>query len=70
MFKKHSMQIKMVKDQDSNVPNAIFDVDPDKINQIVRESTKTVAIGIVAVAGSLTILKTASQIVINICPKN
>ena len=70
MFKKHSMQIKMVKDPEPGVVETVFDTDPEKINQIVRESVKTIAIGIVAVTGSLTVLKTASQIAINICPKN
>lgn len=72
MFKRHSLQVKVVKD--NNTDTAVdeetrFHLRATMINKIAKEQTKNVAYAIVGVAAVLTALSTASEIAVNAAPK-
>jgi hypothetical protein len=72
MFKKHSLEVKVVKtprvstSTETTEPKQ-FDI--DKVNDLAMKSMQTLAIGFVGVYTVVKVLNTASEIAINAAPK-
>jgi hypothetical protein len=72
MFKKHALEVKMVKTPRVNTSTEttepkLFDI--DKANAIAMKSMQSLAIGFVGVYAAVKVLNTASEIAINAAPK-
>lgn len=58
MFKKHSIQVKMVKDAPSTTDVTVGDT-LDAVNEMIAKNVKPVAVAVVAVIASKTLAEIA-----------
>ena len=63
MFKKHSVQIKMVKDAEATM-NQEPTWTPDVINDTIEKQGRNLVKAIVIVAASLTLLSTTEAVIV------
>lgn len=69
-MKSRAIQIRMVKTPDANAPATAPQgeyelLDPEKLSTLLKEQIKYVALAVVAAAAAITVLHTASEVVIN-----
>lgn len=69
MFKKHSFQVKMVKDKDAEeapTQTLLDSLDLEKIDKTIRDYAMKAAVGFVLIYAAVRTIDTASEIAINI----
>lgn len=70
MFKKHSIQVQMIKTPNVKptveAPTPAASFDPEHISQLISEQVEHTAITVVASFAAIILLKTVSEIAINL----
>jgi hypothetical protein len=75
MFKRYSLEAKLVKTPKSNTPTSInvaprARVTPEQITKIVKENVKQVAVAVVVGLVALKVTDAVCEIAVNAAPKN
>lgn len=67
MFKKRSLQVRVIKDTDETMSSTTvghWHVEPDQINQIVKDQVRSIAIVVGVVVAVKMILNTVNEVVV------
>lgn len=70
MFKNRALQVKMVKTADTNDTTDRIDslratMDPNEINNLLKDQVKTIGLTIIGVAAAVTAMSTAREVIVN-----